>query len=161
MTKVFTNVIMAACLLLVLGSCNNAQKSQTNANQFGEAFAAENVQSIDDMFAQMAQDKTTEMEAKVEGKVTGVCQKKGCWMTLAKADGSEMMVRFKDYGFFMPTDIAGKTVVIDGIAKVDTTSVDEQRHYAEDAGKDAAEIAKITEPEVAVSFTADGVIIKE
>jgi len=149
------------CVLLALSSCNNAQKSQSNTNQFGEAFKAENVQSIDDMFAQMEQNKATEMEAKVAGKVTGVCQKKGCWMTLAKADGSEMMVRFKDYGFFMPTDIAGKTVIIDGLAKIDTTSVDELRHYAEDAGKDAAEIAKITEPEVGVSFTADGVIIKE
>ena len=69
------------------------------------------------------------------------------------------MVKFKDYGFFMPKDIAGKEVIINGKAYVEEVSVDEQRHYAEDAGKTKEEIAKITEPKRTFSFEADGVLI--
>ena len=34
-----------------------------------------------------------------------------------------------------------------------------QRHYAEDAGKSKEEIEKITEPKIAYTFLADGVLI--
>ena len=101
-----------------------------------------------------------EVTAKVEGKVAAVCQAKGCWMTLEKPDGSTMRVSFKDYGFFVPKDIAGKTVVIEGKAIINTTSVEELRHYAEDAGKSKAEIEMITEAKKELAFEADGVIVK-
>ena len=72
-----------------------------------------------------------------------------------------MRVSFKDYGFFVPKDITGKTVVIEGTAKQSVTPVAELRHYAEDAGKSKDDIAKITEPEKALTFVADGVIVKQ
>jgi hypothetical protein len=49
---------------------------------------------------------------------------------------------------------------MEGIAETTETPVDELRHYAEDAGKSKAEIAKITKPEKALTFMADGVIVK-
>ncbi len=101
-----------------------------------------------------------EVTAKVTGKVTKVCQTKGCWMTIDKGDGTSMRVSFTDYGFFVPKDISGKTVVMQGRAKVETTSVDELRHYAEDAKKSKEEIEKITEPKTELVFEADGVIVK-
>ena len=98
----------------------------------------------------------------VRGTVVEVCQKKGCWMTLqpagAVADAdSPYMVRFKDYGFFMPKTLSGSEVVVEGIARTSVTPVDELRHYAEDAGKSAAEVAAITEPRKEVSLEATGV----
>ncbi len=101
-----------------------------------------------------------EMQAKVTGTVVQSCQVKGCWMTIDKGDGTTMRVKFKDYGFFVPKDIAGKTAVMEGVARIETTSVDEQRHYAEDAGKTKAEIDAITEPSRELVFEASGVIIK-
>lgn len=98
---------------------------------------------------------------KMTAKVNEVCQMKGCWMTLELADGEEVMVKFKDYGFFMPMDIAGKEVIINGKAFVNEVPVDELRHYAEDAGKSAEEIAQITEPKKTYSFEADGVLLKQ
>ncbi len=71
-----------------------------------------------------------------------------------------MRVTFKDYGFFVPKDIAGKTVVVEGVAQKKTTPVSELRHYAEDAGKSKAEIAQITDPKNELAFVADGVIVK-
>ncbi len=105
-------------------------------------------------------DKTT-MPAKVEGTVESVCKVKGCWMNVKTADNQVMRVSFRDYGFFVPKDIVGKTIVMEGTAETTTTPVDELRHYAQDAGKSKAEIEKITEPEKALSFVADGVIVKK
>ena len=62
------------------------------------------------------------------------------------------MVKFKDYGFFMPKDISGKEVILNGKAYVNEVPVDEQRHYAEDAGKSEEEIAAITEPKKDLFF---------
>lgn len=102
-----------------------------------------------------------EMPAKIEGKVESVCKVKGCWMKVKTGDGQTMRVTFKDYGFFVPKDIVGKTVVVEGTAETSTTPVADLRHYAEDAGKSKAEIEKITEPEKALTFVADGVIVKK
>ena len=101
------------------------------------------------------------MPAKVEGVVESVCKVKGCWMTVKTGAGKTMRVTFRDYGFFVPKDIIGKTVVVDGTAQTSTTSVAKLRHYAEDDGKSKADIEKITEPETDLSFVADGVIIKK
>ncbi len=101
------------------------------------------------------------INSKMVAKVDEVCQAKGCWMKLSMDNGEQVMVKFKDYGFFMPKDIAGKEVIINGIAYVNEVPVDEQRHYAEDAGKSEEEIAKITAPKRTYSFEADGVLLVE
>jgi hypothetical protein len=103
----------------------------------------------------------TSLNTKITGTVESVCQVKGCWMKVLTADGQTMRVSFKDYGFFVPKDIAGKTVVFEGEAKVKTTSVAELRHYAEDAKKPKEEILKITESKRELTFVADGVIVKK
>jgi len=72
-----------------------------------------------------------------------------------------MRITFRDYGFFVPKDASGKEVIIQGIAKKEVTSVEELRHYAEDAGESEEAIAAITEPEENIVFVADGVIIRE
>ena len=102
-----------------------------------------------------------QMPAKVEGTVESVCKVKGCWMKVKTGDGQTMRVSFKDYGFFVPKDIVGKTVVMEGTAETTTTPVADLRHFAQDAGKSKAEIEKITEPEKALTFVADGVIVKK
>ncbi len=92
-------------------------------------------------------------------RVLEVCQAKGCWMKLQLADGQQTMVRFKDYGFFVPKDIAGKQVVVNGLAFVEEMSIEDQRHYAKDAGKTEAELANIDTVKKTNGFEADGVII--
>ncbi len=93
-------------------------------------------------------------------KVNEVCQAKGCWMRLDIGD-SEAMVKFKDYGFFMPKNIADKEVIVHGKAFVAEVSIEEQRHYAEDAGKSEEEITAIIQVERTLSFEADGVLLIE
>ena len=100
-------------------------------------------------------------KTKLEGTIIQTCPKKGCWMSLATASDT-LFVRFRDYGFFVPTDsVSGKVAVIEGDLFLDTITVEMRKHYAEDAGKSEEEIAAITEPEYDINFIADGVIIKD
>ncbi|MHC5114306.1 MAG: DUF4920 domain-containing protein [Planctomycetota bacterium] len=94
----------------------------------------------------------------VRGTIIDVCPKKGCWMRVRKGD-DELFVRFQDYKFFVPMNSAGHEVVMHGTAIAQMATVEELRHYAEDAGKTPAEIAKITKPEERVTFFADSVYI--
>ena len=70
-----------------------------------------------------------------------------------------MFVRFKDYGFFVPKDAAGKKVVMNGAAFLEEMSVEDQKHYAEDEGASEEELAQITAPKRTLRFEADGVLI--
>ena len=103
--------------------------------------------------------KDNKFEGKVMGKVTEVCQEKGCWMKIEKSNGEKLMVKFKDYGFFMPKNIVGKEVVLDGEAAYKEVSVKQQQHYAKDAGKSQEEIDKIKEPKKELQFVAKGVLV--
>ena len=96
----------------------------------------------------------------VKAKVNSVCQVKGCWMTLTSSEAdTDVFVKFKDYAFFMPLDLAGQEIIAHGIISKTTTSVEELRHYAEDAGKSKEEIEAITEPKEEYKMMADGVVI--
>jgi len=163
------NYLIFFVLFVSILSCKEkATTAKTDATQeaattqhFGEKISANDAISYDAMLTSL--ETKDSLETKVKGKVSGVCQAKGCWMTIVSAEEGkpEMFVKFKDYGFFMPLDLAGKEVVMAGKAFREETSVDELRHYAEDEGQSAEEIAKITEPVEELKFMAYGVVIVE
>lgn len=124
---------------------------------YGEKIQPDGAIPVDALPKALATSNT--LDTKITGKVTGVCPKKGCWLTLETADKTKVFVKMKDYGFFVPTEMIGKTVVLDGQAKLKTTSVEELQHYAEDAKKSKEEIAAITKPETEVRFTAKGILV--
>ena len=129
-----------------------------NEDSFGKKIDDKKAIEASVLPAKMGKDDT--MNAKVTGTVESVCQVKGCWMKVKMADGETMRVMFKDYAFFVPKDITGKTVVFEGEAQKKTVPVEHLQHYAQDAGKSKEEIAKITEPKQELTFIADGVIVK-
>lgn len=102
--------------------------------------------------------KTNKIEnVAVKGKVTEVCDKKGCWLTVKTNSKDRFFVKMKDYGFFVPLSLRGKDVVLEGDAELKMTSVEELKHYAEDAKKSKEEIAMITKPSREVRFMASGI----
>ncbi len=92
----------------------------------------------------------------VEAKVDSVCEKKGCWMALKSAD-NEMRVTFKDYGFFVPFNIVGKQVTVEGVLEKIQMSLEESKHMVQDAGGDPK---KVTQPISEFRMIASGVRIK-
>jgi hypothetical protein len=165
------NIIFCIAALIILGSCksrpdqtNNEDLIESNTEyiSFGEKFTPNDALTASDMMAKYNEmSEGDSLHLKMTAMVDEVCQMKGCWMKLNLEEGTQVMVRFKDYGFFVPKDIAGKKVVVNGKAFIKETSVDEQHHYAEDAGKSEDDIAAITEAKKTLTFEADGVLLKQ
>jgi hypothetical protein len=155
---------MKATSLFVICLCFSAVTfAQTNIKPadvgvtYGKTVTADNALTTAALKTTLGTD--TAYTGKVTGTVVEVCKKKGCFMKLAQEDGKTIMVQFTDYAYFMPQNIVGKTVVVEGLAKVKETSVERLVHYAKDAGKSEAEIAAIKEPKKDISIMADGVLV--
>lgn len=173
------SLFLAASLFLV--ACGDGKKEESkNGSENGEKGKAERKEKADtsgvtqrgaefDSEGALAASKLPgkmkgkdSLQVKVHGEVTQVCQKKGCWMELDMGEERpKMMVRFKDYEFFVPKDAAGSKATMKGWAYMDTVSVKELRHYAKDKGKSKAAIDSIKEPKVRLAFKASGVVLKE
>jgi hypothetical protein len=83
-------------------------------------------------------------------------------MNVLDADNPEaggLFVQFEDYGFFMPFDLAGQKVIMEGKIYRSVTTVEELRHFAEDGGATKEEIEAIKEPKEEMKFMASGVKI--
>lgn len=150
-------------LVLLLG-CKNQKTERVPVKidsktyfSFGDTFEANQVLTVDEV-VQNIEHQTDTMQVTLKGTIKEVCSKKGCWMTLPLANGDEVMVRFKDYGFFMPLDAKGE-VIINGKAYLSETSVADLQHYAEDSGASEEDIAAITSPKKTYNFEADGVLL--
>ena len=52
-----------------------------------------------------------------------------------ESDSGDVRVTFKDYGFFVPMSLVGKKVFVRGSFKKHMMSVEEAKHFAEDAKK--------------------------
>lgn len=158
-------------LLLSLAACkqsktNNTEevtvKEETAYTSFGDKITEEKALNATQMLSKFNNMNVGDtIHVKFASEIKEVCPKKGCWMKLPLAENSETMVRFKDYGFFMPLDSKGKEVILEGKAFVKITPVEELQHYAEDAGKSKEEIAKITTPKKEFTFEANGVLMKK
>ncbi len=153
MKKVF---ILAFVMIAGLAVQAQDPKSAEKGVTYGEGTTADGSIAVSDLESKAKDNK---YEGKVKGKVTEVCQEKGCWMKLEKGNGETVMVKFKDYGFFMPKDIVGKEVVLEGEATVKEVSVKQQQHYAKDAGKSEEEIKKIKKAKKELQFVAKGVLV--
>ena len=153
--KVFNS--FAALLLVIL--CQISCKEETMKGDFyGQEFevsgkAAKTAATYDGISSKDS------VQTQMVGEITEVCQSKGCWMKVKLASDDEVFVRFKDYGFFVPKDAAGKKVAMNGAAFLEEMSVEDQRHFAEDEGASEDEIALITAPKKTLRFEADGVLI--
>ncbi|MFC7525132.1 DUF4920 domain-containing protein [Parapedobacter sp. GCM10030251] len=126
--------------------------------QYGVAIDREGAIDVQALEAKLSTDSV--YFGKIYGKVVEVCKKKGCFIRVRReGEGEPILVRFKDYGFFVPQDIVGKTVVLEGRAKMKEISVAQQRHFAEDAGKGASVLTKITHSKRDINIIADGVVV--
>jgi hypothetical protein len=161
-----------AVILLVFIGCKN-EKGMKNTKQearleiqsfdsFGVKITKDAALNSDEMLMKFNTMKVGDTAiVKFSSKIKEVCSKKGCWMKLPLGDSSETMVRFKDYGFFMPLDAKDREVILEGKAFVQETSIKELKHYAKDAGKSEEEIAKIIAPKKEFTFEANGVLMKK
>ena len=156
------NIIIILTLGLIF-SCNNPNGEQTQINTkesfYGDLINTSEIINISEVKNSISQNG--KITTKMQGEILATCAKKGCWMKL-KTEEDTLMVRFKDYSFFVPKEgVEGRNAIIQGEAYYDTLTVELLQHYAQDAGKSEDEILSITDPEYNFLFEASGVIIQE
>ncbi|EMR01183.1 DUF4920 domain-containing protein [Cesiribacter andamanensis] len=162
------NLLLATGLLALLGACQPAQQdsaAETNVPTLQGELATSYGAEIDTEGALSARQVPSLLQnidstyVTLSGTALSSCAKKGCWMKVAVTGDEDMRVTFKDYGFFVPKDLNGQEVVMEGTLKRKVSSVEELRHFAEDAGKSPEEIAAIQQADTIYSFEAVGVKI--
>ncbi len=145
-------------------ACNKKAESNGNVNgyeSFGEKITPDDALTQEEMLQKFQNMKPGDtVDVKFASNVNSVCKAKGCWMKLDLNPTTQAMVKFKDYGFFVPMNAENSKAIVHGKAFVGEIPVEELRHYAEDAGESEEEIAAITEPETTYNFVADGVLLQ-
>lgn len=136
-----------ACTL-ILGSI----ATFAHAEQYGAPIKGTTPLSLDAAIKQL--DTRPKADVLIESKVEAVCVVKGCWMALTGDAVDDVRVTFKDYGFFVPSSIIGKNVLVEGTLERVAMSLDETKHYVKDAGGDPS---KVTQPRTEYRIVANGV----
>ncbi len=158
-------------LLLVLAACNASDadlssevSESTTAGPLGTAVPGGEALSANELIADA--EMYAGKSVTVEGTVRDVCTNAGCWLTLADDQGRTVRVNVPrdendTYVYTFPTDASGSTVRLVGMLEIETESVEDQRHYAEDGGATEAELDAITEPKQTLVLTALGAEMTE
>lgn len=186
MIKKIANTLLTIAVLAFFASCNCADGKKENSSEtssadqsmgthdgnhegavqptsatgnFGEIITVDNAFDASELPVLLEGKET--INVKLAGNIEAVCQMSGCWMDVDMGDGETVHVTFKDDGFVLPKDAAGKYTVIEGIATYEEIPVKLLKHLAEDDGKTQEEIDAITEPKMEYTVVAKGVFISE
>lgn len=158
----FLSVVACCTLSLALSACCTTDECTEGGDDAccadgGATYGAEVSCSAPLSLAELLDDSALHdgNTVVVKGEVVEVCQSKGCWMVLADGDRT-MRIKFLDYAYFVPKDLAGSTIVAEGVFAVQVVPMDEAKHYLEDAGR-LDEAAAITEDQPGFGLMAAGV----
>jgi len=101
----------------------------------------------------------------VKGKVSAVCQRAGCWMTLTDSDsGATVRIKVNDGEIVFPKEAAGKTAIAEGtfteVRLTHDQAVAQARHEAEENGR-PFDPASVKGPVTYYQVKATGAIVLE
>ncbi|MCG8417091.1 MAG: DUF4920 domain-containing protein [Proteobacteria bacterium] len=100
----------------------------------------------------------------VEGTVSDVCPKRGCWFEMAgQKPGQKLRFKVQDGIMVFPMDAKGKHAVAEGVVSVRTLSPEERRKYLEyqarEYGKDV-DPGSADKPMTVVRLDGKGAVIR-
>jgi hypothetical protein len=102
---------------------------------------------------------------RVEGLITGVCEKRGCWMSLAsdEKEFEEIRIKVDDGVIVFPMEAKGKHAVAEGVlTKIEMTmeeTIAYKKHHAEEHNEEF-DSASVTEPLVFYQIQGTGAVIR-
>ena len=139
-TPMITAISVAAALLLSSSTHALRLSEPVDVDATHETFGAvvDNAPSVISLERLMTNPEAyLDSPVAVETRVAQVCQKKGCFF-IAQEGAMAVRVSFKDYSFFVPTDISGKTVTLVGALVQRELSEEQASHFNSDAGEEGA-----------------------
>jgi len=144
---------MKSVFALLLLSISTVGFADGINNKYGAELTLNKTISVAQAIASAGKSSTPVL---IEGTIGSVCQAKGCWMGF-NSEAGDIRVTFKDYGFFVPFSIVGKTVQAEGTLQKVTLSLEDSKHLVKDGGGDPN---AVTEPLAEYQMIASGVLVK-
>jgi len=102
--------------------------------------------------------KKTRISTTIEGRVIRVTREKGGWFELDAGAGKVIAAHFKNYNINIPADLAGRTVIIEGVAAKQFIA-DDLQHLAGDTVNGKKQHKVKTDPKRKVTFEVKGLMI--
>jgi len=101
---------------------------------------------------------------RVEGLVTGVCEKRGCWMSLAgDEEFQEIRIKVDDGVIVFPMEAKGRKAVAEGVfTKIEMTmeqTLAYREHHAQEHGEEF-DPSTVTEPLTFFQIRGTGAVIR-
>ena len=156
MTRPHRLAVPFCALLLVCGLARAEAPAPAPVQDFGAGITLDEPTPLGRLLE--SPERYASEKVLVSGRLTEVCQRKGCWTLLQDGD-AQVRVRFLDYGFFLPKDSAGRQAWVEGRVTVRTLSESEARHY--ESERPGGDPQRIRGPQREVGFVASGVRLAE
>jgi hypothetical protein len=101
---------------------------------------------------------------RVEGLVTGVCEKRGCWMSLAgDKEFQEIRIKVDDGVIVFPMEAKGRRAIAEGVfTKIEMTmeqTLAYREHHAQEHGEEF-DPSTVTEPLIFFQIRGTGAVIR-
>jgi len=153
MSKRLFSVIFAAVLISLSGTAGD--------KKYGKPLTVDKPTPVADLLANPEQ--FSGQRVLLEGTITDVCEKMGCWIKLKDgSSASEIQVKVDDGVIVFPREGKGMTVRAEGIVSVTELSEEERvsraRHEAEEQGKEFDK-SSITGTATVVRLEGEGAVI--
>lgn len=138
-------------------------KAKLTGKKYGKGVSQPDVVSISQIVDNP--EKWDGKAVRVQGMVTDVCPKRGCWFEMA-SDKAQQILRFKvrDGVMVFPMDAKGKHAVAEGVVKLRKLTLEQSKRYAEYNARNYGkklDPASITKPMTVVRIDGTGALIRE
>jgi len=157
-SKLFRSILVTAAMVCIIGTIHaGADKGKA----YGEPLGSDDTTKISELIANC--DDYVGQTVRVEGLVTGVCEKRGCWMSLASdQEFEELRIKVDDGVIVFPMEAKGRRAVAEGtFSKIEMTmeqTLAYAKHHAEEHGEEF-DASKITEPKTYFQINATGAVV--
>lgn len=103
-------------------------------------------------------DKRTRISTTLRGRIIRVTKEKGGWFELDAGKGKIIAAHFKNYGVNIPAALAGKTVIVEGVAEKQFIA-DDLQHFAGDTVNGKKQHQAKTNPNRRLTFEVKGLMV--
>ncbi len=159
--NVARNLLRITIVLALAAGCQSSQNSEA---RFGEQARLTQADTLPLAEVMKSPDKYNGKYIRVSGEVVEICAKKGCWVNMQEPGSDKLLfVKFTcpiDGERLIPMEAVGKTAIVEGTLVIGNFTEEEARHYAKDAGKSDADIAKIIGPQPKITLSSPAAVIK-
>ena len=141
----------------------SAAPAQPSGKPFGAGVKLPSSTPIEAILAEPK--KFAGQTVRVEGMITDVCPKRGCWFEMAgEKPGQKLRFKVTDGEMVFRPDAKGKFAVAEGVVAVRELSIEESKTYAEYQSKEYGipyDPASITKPTSVVRLDGTGAVFRD